>query len=114
MGKKAMVVAAVANTRDTFSDIVEGKGGGCVLLLHGTITAPSLHRHCTVTAPSLHHHCTITAGPPGVGKTLTAEATAEYLRRPLYTLTSGELGTKPTELEENLSRVLGTITAPSL
>jgi len=77
--KKAMVVAAVANTRDTFSDIVEGKGGGCVLLLHG---------------------------PPGVGKTLTAEATAEYLRRPLYTLTSGELGTKPTELEENLSRVL--------
>merc|ERR1712093_105792 len=79
--KKAMVVAAVANTtrEDSFSDIVDGKGGGCVLLLHG---------------------------PPGVGKTLTAEATAEYLRRPLYTLTSGELGTTPTELEENLSRVL--------
>merc|ERR1711998_70954 len=78
--KKAMVLAAVANNNEhTFTDIVEGKGGGCVFLLHG---------------------------PPGVGKTLTAEATAEHLQRPLYTLTSGELGTTPSELESNLSKVL--------
>lgn len=31
-------------------------------------------------------------GPPGVGKTLTAEAVAEVSRRPLYMVTSAELG----------------------
>lgn len=76
--KKATILAAVSNSTG-FSDIVEGKGGGCVFLLHG---------------------------PPGVGKTLTAEATAEYLHMPLYTLTSGELGTSATQLEKNLSKVL--------
>lgn len=76
--KKATVLAAVSHSGG-FCDIVEGKGGGCVFLLHG---------------------------PPGVGKTLTAEATAEVLHRPLYTLTSGELGTSPPQLEKNLSRVL--------
>lgn len=45
-------------------------------------------------------------GPPGVGKTLTAESIAEHTRRPLYTVTSGELGTKPEDLESNLSRIL--------
>jgi len=33
-------------------------------------------------------------GPPGVGKTLTAEATAETLKKPLYTVNVGELGTE--------------------
>lgn len=46
-----------------------------------------------------------------VGKTLTAEATAEHLQRPLYTLTSGELGTTPTELEENLAQALASCPA---
>jgi len=50
--------------------------------------------------------CIPSSGSAGVGKTLTAEATAEVLHRPLYTLTSGELGTSPPQLEQNLSRVL--------
>jgi len=77
--KKDMILAAVSNSAQEFCDLVEGKGGGCVFLLHG---------------------------PPGVGKTLTAEATAEHLHRPLYTLTSGELGTTPSQLEDSLSKVL--------
>lgn len=39
------------------SDVIKGKGGGVIFLLHG---------------------------PPGVGKTLTAEAIAELLHYPLY------------------------------
>ena len=60
-------------------DVMAGKGEGTIFLLHG---------------------------PPGCGKTLTAEATAELLRRPLYTVSMGELGTSPEALEERLGGVL--------
>jgi GTPase SAR1 family protein len=61
------------------SDIVDGKGGGVIFLLHG---------------------------PPGVGKTSTAEAIAEETRRPLYSITMGELGTTAESLERGLSSAL--------
>jgi hypothetical protein len=57
------------------TDIIAGKGEGTIFLLHG---------------------------PPGVGKTLTAEAIAELLCRPLYVVSMGELGTSPETLEERL------------
>ena len=41
-------------------------------------------------------------GPPGVGKTLSAEATSEHLRRPLYIVGSGDLGTTAHELDNAL------------
>lgn len=62
-----------------FDDIVKGKGRGLILVLHG---------------------------PPGVGKTLTAECVAEFSRRPLYTVSSGDLGTSSGVLDERLGRVL--------
>lgn len=62
-----------------FDDFVEGKGKGLVSVLHG---------------------------PPGVGKTMTAEAVAEFTRRPLYIVTSGELGASPGAMENELKRVL--------
>ena len=45
-------------------------------------------------------------GPPGVGKTLTAEAIAEVLHRPLYYVTMGELGLTPDAMEQRLKDVL--------
>lgn len=62
-----------------FDDIVKGKGRGLILVLHG---------------------------PPGVGKTLTAECVAEFSRRPLYTVSSGDLGTSAEALDERLGRAL--------
>ncbi len=62
-----------------FTDVIQGKGGGRVFLLHG---------------------------PPGVGKTLTAEAVADLYHRPLYSVTVGELGTSAPELEEKLQEIL--------
>lgn len=41
-----------------------------------------------------------------VGKTLTAEAISEYLHRPLYNVSVGELGTSVVELESKLSEIL--------
>jgi len=35
------------------------------------------------------------SGPPGVGKTLTAEAVAETMQVPLYMMAAGDLGTNP-------------------
>ncbi|KAJ1554820.1 hypothetical protein HK096_001286 [Nowakowskiella sp. JEL0078] len=76
---KALVMFGGKVTQAKFQDIVSGKAGGSVFLLHG---------------------------PPGVGKTLTAEAIAELLRRPLYYVTMGELGTDPEEMEKRLGSVL--------
>jgi SpoVK/Ycf46/Vps4 family AAA+-type ATPase len=45
-------------------------------------------------------------GPPGVGKTLTAEAVSEHLRRPLYKLGAGDLGTTARIVEDNLEKAL--------
>jgi hypothetical protein len=57
------LVSMHAQKRDTLDDIVKGKGQGLVCVLHG---------------------------PPGVGKTLTAECVAEYVQRPLYMVSSGD------------------------
>jgi hypothetical protein len=81
---KAEVRALVEQSDDMFSDIISGKGGGAIFLLHGT---------------------------PGLGKTLTAESVAEILHRPLYSISVGELGVTPGEVEETLQNVLEMVTA---
>lgn len=77
--RKDVIRALVEGHDDSFSDIIDGKGGGCIFLLHG---------------------------PPGQGKTLTAEAIAELLHRPLYSISIGELGVDPDGLEKSLRKVL--------
>ncbi|KAI0901658.1 P-loop containing nucleoside triphosphate hydrolase protein [Annulohypoxylon nitens] len=59
-----------------FSDFIHGKGEGLILLLHG---------------------------PPGTGKTFTVECISEYTRRPLLSLTVGDIGTKEEQAEARLS-----------
>ncbi|KAF2161566.1 hypothetical protein M409DRAFT_37534 [Zasmidium cellare ATCC 36951] len=81
--QKDLVQALVANhiqqRNHSFDDIVKGKGKGLILVLHG---------------------------PPGVGKTLTAETVAEFCKRPLYMVSSGDLGTESSTLDERLTRIL--------
>ncbi|KAI9699023.1 MAG: hypothetical protein M1836_003212 [Candelina mexicana] len=74
----AMVESHVEDD-DSFDDIIQGKGKSLIILLHGA---------------------------PGVGKTLTAESIADHTKRPLYTVSSGELGTHPADVEEKLTHVL--------
>lgn len=49
-------------------DLIQGKGRGLIILLHG---------------------------PPGTGKTSTAEAIAAYTGKPLYAITCGDIGNHP-------------------
>jgi hypothetical protein len=58
--------------KDDFDDVIAGKGRGMIMLL---------------------------AGPPGVGKTLTAESVAEDMRVPLYMMSAGDLGLEPSGIE---------------
>jgi hypothetical protein len=60
-------------------DVVAGKGGGTTVLC---------------------------AGPPGVGKTLTAEVYAEVTHRPLYRVHSGQLGLSVGAMEAALKEAL--------
>ncbi|PVH68430.1 P-loop containing nucleoside triphosphate hydrolase protein [Cadophora sp. DSE1049] len=48
------------------------------------------------------------AGPPGVGKTLTVEAVSESLKRPIYSISVGELPLEAAKLEYQLSRIFKT------
>ncbi|KAK0255030.1 hypothetical protein LTR91_011465 [Friedmanniomyces endolithicus] len=65
--------------RSQFDDVIEGKGRGIILLL---------------------------CGPPGVGKTLTAESVAEEMKVPLYMMSAGDLGLDPRHVEAKLQGIL--------
>ncbi|KAJ7187839.1 hypothetical protein C8R46DRAFT_878031 [Mycena filopes] len=67
-----------------FDDFVKGKGAGLVVNLFG---------------------------PPGVGKTFSAEATSEHVQRPLYVIGGGDLGTRAVDLDMALERVFDVATA---
>ncbi|KAI0421210.1 hypothetical protein F5X98DRAFT_294443 [Xylaria grammica] len=66
------------STEGPSQDLIQNKGRGLVVLLHGV---------------------------PGVGKTATAEAVAMEYRKPLFVITCGDLGLTPHEVEASLSNV---------
>ncbi|KAH8660102.1 P-loop containing nucleoside triphosphate hydrolase protein [Xylariales sp. PMI_506] len=68
-----------ATPNHKFEDFVHDKGRGVIILMFG---------------------------PPGVGKTYTAEAVAERARVPLFQLSAGMLGTHASGVERSLSNVL--------
>jgi len=67
--------ANAVDAEDQFDDFIVGKGRGLIINLFG---------------------------PPGVGKTLSAEATSEYVRRPLYVAGVDEISSN---VEENLKKI---------
>ncbi|KAF7514312.1 hypothetical protein GJ744_000082 [Endocarpon pusillum] len=74
---EALITTHRTNVKGDFDDVIAGKGKGLILLLHGV---------------------------PGVGKTLTAEGIADLSKRPLYTISSGDLGMTADVVEHNLSK----------
>jgi len=81
-GQKDLILSfaeSQVKNNEQFDDFVQGKGKGIIMLL---------------------------AGPPGVGKTLTAESVAEALRAPLYSIGAADLGSKPVKLENKLHDIL--------
>lgn len=76
---EALVLVQTNRSQNRVPDVIEGKGNGLILLLHG---------------------------PPGTGKTLTAESVAELAHKPLYRVTCGDIGTHPEDIEKYLDSVL--------
>lgn len=80
---KRLIRILIESTGKKMSDIVSGKSGGVIVM---------------------------TSGDPGVGKTLTAEATSELLHKALYNVQCSQLGLDVKEIERNLYRILGRAT----
>ncbi|KAF9879503.1 AAA family ATPase [Colletotrichum karsti] len=80
-GTKRLVKAVVTTQlrAEEHTDLIQGKGNGLFILLHGG---------------------------PGTGKTLTAESVAEIAKKPLYRVTCGDIGTKAEDVEKYLDTVL--------
>lgn len=76
---KAMVSSHAFHPSRSIDDIIAGKGKGLVAVLHGG---------------------------PGLGKTLTVESIADLLKRPLYMVSAGDLGTNSQTLERELQNIL--------
>lgn len=76
---KDFIRSLISHSKETFQDIVKGKEGGTVVMLEG---------------------------PPGVGKTLTAEVYSEVMERPLYRVHSSQIGIDPEKIEAQLKVVL--------
>lgn len=70
--------STVTNIQGITQDLIQGKGRGLVVLLHGV---------------------------PGVGKTATAEAVALEYQKPLFVITCGDLGLTPSDVERHLTEV---------
>ena len=77
--RKEMLLALVETDASHDYDLISGKGGGSVILLHGE---------------------------PGLGKTLSAEAVAELKRQPLYKVSMSEIGTDVAHMESQLKRII--------
>ena len=75
---KKIFVSSLTNEMPSL-DSIEDKGQGKIFLLYGA---------------------------PGVGKTMTAESVAEFLKKPLYYVSVGELGINPNQLEQALENVM--------
>ncbi|KAK1706643.1 hypothetical protein BDP67DRAFT_547794 [Colletotrichum lupini] len=77
---KMLILALVTNQIDAKrgTDVIDNKGNGLIMLLHGS---------------------------PGTGKTFTAESVAEVAKKPLYSVTCGDIGTNPADVEKYLESV---------
>ncbi|KAK0372974.1 hypothetical protein CLIM01_09660 [Colletotrichum limetticola] len=77
---KMLILALVTNQLDAKrgTDVIDNKGNGLIMLLHGS---------------------------PGTGKTFTAESVAEIAKKPLYSVTCGDIGTNPADVEKYLESV---------
>ena len=76
---KELILMLVSGASILLEDIVKGKTGGIIVV-------------CT--------------GPPGCGKTLSAEVFSEEVKRPLYSVQCSQLGTNEQALEKKLNEVL--------
>ncbi|KAH8884180.1 P-loop containing nucleoside triphosphate hydrolase protein [Thozetella sp. PMI_491] len=84
--KKRLIRSLVDQQEDPdarLDDYIKGKGKGLIFLLHG---------------------------PPGVGKTFTAESIADHTRRPLLTISSGQMIGSTHLVESRLSALLALAT----
>ncbi|EME83639.1 uncharacterized protein MYCFIDRAFT_47080 [Pseudocercospora fijiensis CIRAD86] len=80
--QKSLILAFCEHMKtdgSNFDDVIAGKGQGLIILL---------------------------SGPPGVGKTLTAESVAERMKVPLFIMAAGDLGISSADVEHKLNDCL--------
>jgi hypothetical protein len=102
--KKSMISSLVKTSQgeqESFNDLIKGKGKGIIFLLHGP---PGVGK--TFTAGSIHSS---TRACKGMANCIV-ESIAEHTRRPLYSISCGDLGVDRPTVEQNLRAALSRAT----
>lgn len=86
-------------------DIVERKGKGLVILLYGMYKPAAYLNQPSVKSPFYKHIADSDLGPPGVGKTSTAETVAIKAGKPLFAISVADVSTSAKHVESNLRRI---------
>lgn len=96
-----MKTEAEDEERLNVDDIIPDKGKGLIILLYGMSHQTFLY-NSELTPYS--------SGPPGVGKTSTAEAIAIATGKALFSVSVADVGTQAKHVESNLARIFALAT----
>lgn len=86
-----------SDNKGKMRDLIKGKGESLVILLYGGYDPARCSKGSRLTNGF--------TGPPGVGKTLTAESVAKASGKPLLSITVADIGLDPEKVEQNLGHV---------
>jgi DNA polymerase III delta prime subunit len=108
---KALIEVRISAER--MGDVIEGKGNGLIMLLHGspgtgkTLTAGRFALYVSISsANNIYRKVSCISTPQESITKQDEHSVAEIAEKPLYRVTCGDLGTQAKDVEKYMNKVL--------